>query len=182
MKIPMIAILSLLLSVSASAQSQTRSVQSTNGVKIRLSYVSVYRNTSSNKPSSTTDAENVTVTAYSPSFQGTEKIRVVLVNQSYSKGQCGVSDHSSQVVAAVDLSYNSINRTFQGTLNGETPVQTAKGWMPWRQVYYYKAPSLNIRFDGYCYTGKSSLEAAAVVNGQWLKDPVNGTSNFQIRL
>lgn len=167
-----------LISSVSLASPKYRMLKSAEGVQIVLAYDVITVPVYSNKPSSTTYATPFAVTVRFPFLTNRSNIRVVLVNTGIMGGSCGQPNARAQEVFAMDLKPLN-NGDFQAEFYQDAVPQIGgRGVM----MDPDQKPGLKIAVNGYCFTTSYQLEVAVVVDGRWLKDPVNGTSNFQVNL
>lgn len=123
-------------------------------------------------------ASAFTVTVSGPSLQAGQAVSAVVVNRHRTLGQTSPSTKTIEKSYALELQYDAHTGAYRGAWGRDVRVWRDDAWAP---VDGANVPQLLLGQDSTCFSVWGGIDLAVVVDGQWLRDPVTGQSNFRVR-
>jgi hypothetical protein len=144
-----------------------------DGTTIALDYQIKFENHSSNKPDLVWYLQPLWFNVAGENVHADSDVRVVFMNRTYLKGQCGVPDRVSETGYQVDLEPEPEGH-FSGELVSTGTLLGGATAISWQRPIAHEAP--------YCSTiYNDGSTVSVVVDGTWLTDPVTHSNNFGVR-
>jgi hypothetical protein len=113
-----------------------------------------------------------------PALRADQAVSVVVVNRHRALGQTSASTTAIEKSYSLELQYDSRTGGYRGAWGPDVRVWRDDAWAP---VEDANAPRLLLGQDSTCFSVWGGIDLAVVVDGQWLRDPVTGQSNFRVR-
>jgi hypothetical protein len=149
-------------SVSGAQEYYHRDLTSTDLARIQINYQLDYRSVSAFGNSTDAvqiwNAKPLELSVSRAGLQPNDHVRAVVINKIAQEAACGRPASMAQSTSIVDMRWS--HGFFVGDFSQFAPT---------------------VRALGTCVKRTGWIEVAIVVNGVWLKDPINQTSNFEVR-